>query len=131
MNLTDPSEDSAIAELFDAWADALASRDPARVVALYAPDAILLPTLSSQIRRNKAEITDYFEQFLRRGPLGRVLEGRVRRMGDVAIHAGLYQFTLTAENGRPEVDVRFTFVYQRLEAGWRIVAHHSSFVPDA
>ena len=63
------SED-IFAALFGEWNRALLSGDPEQVTALYAPDAILLPTLSSEIRHNHAEIKDYFVHFLRKGPTG-------------------------------------------------------------
>jgi uncharacterized protein (TIGR02246 family) len=116
-------------KLFDAWAEALASGETGRVTALYAPDAVLLPTLSNRMRRNTAEIADYFHEFLLGGPRARVLDEIVRTMGDVAVHSGIYRFTMTALKGRPEIDARFTFVYEWQEHDWKIVAHHSSVMP--
>lgn len=123
--------DLDVGKFFDDWADALASRDPERLAALYAPDAILLPTLSNVLRRNTVEIAAYFHEFMLGGPEARVLEGIVRLMGDVAVHSGIYRFTMTAMEGRPEIDARFTFVYERRDDDWKIVAHHSSVMPAA
>ncbi|MGE8358099.1 MAG: DUF4440 domain-containing protein, partial [Microvirgula sp.] len=39
-----------VAALFDRWNDSLKTGDPARVVANYATNSILLPTLSNQPR---------------------------------------------------------------------------------
>lgn len=39
-----------IASHFEAWKNALASKDPKTVAALFAPDAILQPTVSNEIR---------------------------------------------------------------------------------
>ena len=52
---------SEITALFDQWNSALQTGDPKQVAALYAADAILLPTVSNQVRHNHAEIEDYFE----------------------------------------------------------------------
>ena len=48
-----PSEDE-IARNFDRWAAALASKDPATVTALFAPNAILEPTVSNEVRTTPA-----------------------------------------------------------------------------
>ena len=57
-----------ITELFEQWNQALQTGDPKVVAALYEPDAILLPTLSNQVRHNHPEIEDYFVHFLAKGP---------------------------------------------------------------
>ena len=49
--------------LIDKWNLALKSRDPIKVVELYAADAILIPTLSNIVRHNHEEIEDYFAHF--------------------------------------------------------------------
>ena len=43
-------KDSDVADLFDQWNKALQTQDPATVTALYADDAILLPTVSNVVR---------------------------------------------------------------------------------
>jgi hypothetical protein len=40
-----------IASLFDAWNQALATKDPNKVADLYAHDAVLLPTVSNEVRQ--------------------------------------------------------------------------------
>jgi uncharacterized protein (TIGR02246 family) len=45
-----------ITVLFEQWNSALQTGDPKQVAALYATDAILLPTVSNQVRHNHAEI---------------------------------------------------------------------------
>jgi uncharacterized protein (TIGR02246 family) len=120
---------AGVEQLFDLWAEAVTSGDVERVVALYAPDAVLLPTLSNTLRRNPSEIAEYFAEFLLGRPQPSILQGIVRDMGEVAVFSGVYRFAMTALPDRPEIDARFTFVYQRQNAGWTIVAHHSSVMP--
>ena len=55
------TKDDVIA-LFEEWNGALATLDPDTVTAMYAADAVLLPTVSNQVRHNHAEIRDYFKQ---------------------------------------------------------------------
>ncbi|GAB3002401.1 SgcJ/EcaC family oxidoreductase [Saccharothrix stipae] len=115
--------------LFGDWNRALATGDPQRVADLYAPDAVLLPTLSNNVRSDRAEIVDYFEHFLANKPSGEVLESHVAVLGpDAAIDAGVYRFTLAA-NGT-KVDARYTFAYERIDGKWLIVNHHSSAMPE-
>ncbi|MCC5986579.1 MAG: SgcJ/EcaC family oxidoreductase [Pararhodobacter sp.] len=127
--VTSPDE-TEIMRLFDDWNEALKSLDPARVAALYAPDAILLPTVSNRVRHNTAEIEDYFVRFLAKAPVGRIHESNIRLMGDVAVHSGIYVFRMTREAGTGDVPARFSFVYQRIGGAWKIVEHHSSYMPE-
>jgi len=124
------SREPQIEALLGQWLQRLAGQDPEHLAALYAPDAVLLPTISDQVARTPADIIDYFLHFMTGKPEGRLLDGTVRVMGDVAVHSGIYRFTMTALEGRPELDARFTFVYQRIADEWKIVAHHSSAMPE-
>lgn len=123
-------DETEILRLFDDWNAALKSRDPAQVAALYAPDAILLPTVSNKVRHNTAEIEDYFVRFLAKAPEGRIHESNIRLMGDVAVHSGIYVFRMTREAGAGDVPARFSFVYQKIDGAWTIVEHHSSYMPE-
>jgi uncharacterized protein (TIGR02246 family) len=120
-----------IEDAFADWTAALASGDAGQVAALYAHDAVLVPTFAPDILRGPKEISRYFSIFLKGGPRCSLLEGVIQTMGDVAVHSGIYRFTLTALDGEPQVDARFTFVYQRRGEAWRVVAHHSSVTGEA
>lgn len=120
----------AIETLFDTWNAALQTRDPDEVVKLYAEDAVLLPTVSNQVRHNHAEIRDYFVNFLKKHPRGVVNESNVRDYGDVASNAGVYTFDLTTDGVTAQVPCRFTFLYRKESDGWKIVEHHSSQMPE-
>jgi uncharacterized protein (TIGR02246 family) len=127
-----PSE-AEIAALFDRWNTALRSGDPDQVAALYAPDAVLLPTASPQIRTTHAEIVDYFEHFVQRKPSGTKLRTVVEVLdNNTAIDTGVYRFTLTNADGTTQqVDARYTYVYEKRDGKWWIVNHHSSVLPPA
>lgn len=116
-----------ILALFDRWNDSLQTRDPDKMLEHYAPDAILLPTLSNKVRHNHAEIKDYFEHFLAKGPKGKIDESNVRLFGDVAINSGVYTFDFA--NGT-SVQARYTYVYRKLDGEWKIAEHHSSAMPE-
>ncbi len=116
-----------ITELFETWNSALQTGDPKQVAALYAADAILLPTVSNQVRHNHEEIEDYFVQFLAKGPSGKIDEANVRIFGDLAINSGVYTFTFA---DGAVVTARFTYVYRQDGDGWKIIEHHSSAMPE-
>jgi uncharacterized protein (TIGR02246 family) len=118
-----------IAGLFDVWNKALQTQEPKEVSALYAPNAILLPTLSNTVRHTTEEREDYFEHFLAKGPSGVIDQSNIRTFGDLAIHSGIYTFTFSTTGA--SVRARFTFVYAWNGTKWQIMEHHSSLMPEA
>jgi uncharacterized protein (TIGR02246 family) len=116
-----------ILECFDRWNRALQSGDPGQVAALYAEDAILLPTVSNRVRHNHEEIRDYFRHFLADRPSGKIDEANVRIYGNMAINSGLYTFSFP---DKPPLHGRFTFVYRWNGNRWEILEHHSSRMPE-
>ena len=118
---------SDIEALFDTWNGALQTGDPKQVSALYASNAILLPTVSNQVRHNHAEIENYFVHFLAKGPKGVINESNIRTFGDVAINSGVYTFTFADGNS---VQARFSYVYRWNGQQWQIIEHHSSAMPE-
>ena len=123
------STNSEISDQFMIWNNALQTGDPDKVVACYDIDAILLPTVSGQVRHNHEEIRDYFVHFLAKKPLGKIIEQNIRVFDNIAINSGLYTFSLTEDNVQSDVAARFTFVYRQHEDGWLIIEHHSSILP--
>ena len=121
-------KEAQVLELFAKWNGALATGDPDAVTALYADDAILLPTVSNQVRHNHTEIRDYFVAFLAKEPQGIIDESNVRFLADnLAINSGVYTFTFG--NG-DSVTARFTYLYRLIDGDWKIAEHHSSAMPE-
>lgn len=122
--------DAQVRALFDGWNEALATLDPEQVADRYAPDAVLLPTVSNQVRTDRAEIVDYFEHFLENKPQGTILSSHVLLLNpNAAVDTGTYRFSLNG--GASTVDARYTFVYERVGGEWLIVNHHSSAMPES
>ncbi|MEM7030860.1 MAG: SgcJ/EcaC family oxidoreductase [Chloroflexota bacterium] len=119
--------ENEITAIFDAWNRALQAGDPKKVVALYEPNAVLLPTVSNKVRHNHEEIEDYFVHFMAKSPVGSIDEANVRTFGQIAINSGVYTFTF--KNGSA-VQARFTFVYRWNGTRWMIIEHHSSQMPE-
>ena len=120
-----------IAALFDRWNASLATLDPDKMVALYTPEAVLLPTLSNKPRTNHKEIRDYFVHFLEKKPHGKI-DFRIIKIGcDSASDTGLYTFTLHEAQGKVQkVSARYSYVYEYLDGKWLIEHHHSSAMPE-
>lgn len=117
-----------VAGLFDRWNQSLATGDPAKVVANYAENSILLPTVSNKPRLTPGEKEDYFHHFLEKKPAGKI-DMRVIQLGcNYAVDAGLYTFTF-GTNGAT-VAARYTFTYRWDGKQWLISSHHSSAMPE-
>jgi uncharacterized protein (TIGR02246 family) len=124
MNMTNAIE--AARALIAQWVLEFNTRDPARLLPLYADDATLLGTSEAKLFIGRDQIATYFkgrstvelgEQIL--APLSE----------DSVLSAGHYHFT-RVQDGKPVVQpARFTFVVTRRHGDWRILHHHSSAQP--
>ena len=117
-----------VLNLFSRWNAALATGNPDEVTALYAEDAVLLPTVSNKVRHNHEEIRDYFVAFLAKQPQGVIDESNVRFLADdLVINSGVYTFTF---GDGAQVSARFTYLYRNVDGDWKIAEHHSSAMPE-
>ncbi|MFF4799786.1 SgcJ/EcaC family oxidoreductase [Streptomyces sp. NPDC001351] len=122
-----------IAGLFNTWNKTLQTGDPEKVADLYADDAVLLPTVSNEVRTDRAGIVDYFQHFLENKPVGKKIRTIVNVLDDnSAIDTGVYQFTLTdhTTGKKSVVKARYTYEYEKRDGKWLIVNHHSSKMPE-
>jgi uncharacterized protein (TIGR02246 family) len=132
LTMAAPLRAQTPATALQAWVDAFNSRDPGRIVALYAPDAVFWGTTARTIAATPESIQAYFKDAGQR-PWTRVAidAAHERVYGDTAIVSGAYTFSDirdgVASNVRP---ARFTFVFHRRGDRWLIVDHHSSRVPE-
>ena len=117
-----------VVALFDRWNAALATLNPDAVTTLYAEDAVLLPTVSNQVRHNHTEIRDYFVGFLQKSPQGVIDESNVCILSDThATNSAGYTFTF---GDGSSVTARFSYLYVATADGWKILQHHSSAMPE-
>jgi len=122
-----PANEQQVAALFDRWNASLKTLNADEVVKNYAPDAILLATVSNRPRLTQADRKDYFVHFLEAKPVGSI-NMRVIKLGcNDALDAGVYTFTLG--DGRT-VEARFSFTYVFRDGQWLISSHHSSAMPE-
>lgn len=117
-----------VTKLFSIWNDAIQTRDPDTVTQLYADNAVLLPTISNQVRHNHEELKDYFIQFLAREPKGELVEQNIRIFDDIVMNSGIYKFSF---GDGSVVSARFSYVYQLINNDWKIIEHHSSQMPES
>lgn len=117
-----------IIQLFSNWNDAIQTGDPDKVTAMYAEDAVLLPTVSNQVRHNPAEIRDYFVSFLAKSPSGEINEANPRQLtDDLVSNTGVYTFTF---GDGAQVMARYSYLYKCIGGEWKILEHHSSMMPE-
>lgn len=127
---SDPRE-LEIAALFDRWNATLATGDADKVTALYAPDGVLEPTVSNQVRSTSVDIKSYFAKFLKMKPKAVINYREIRFLADdAALDTGVYTFTLTKDGKAQTVHARYTYVYKKIDGDWKIVNHHSSVMPE-
>ncbi|MFJ7180404.1 SgcJ/EcaC family oxidoreductase [Streptomyces massasporeus] len=129
-----PVTKAQVLGLFDRWSAALQTGDPKKVADLYAKDAVLLPTVSNQVRTDRAGIVDHFEHFLQNKPVGTKVASVVDILDrDTVIDTGVHEFALTGHGTgeKSTVKARYTYAYEKQPNGrWLIVNHHSSKMPQ-
>jgi hypothetical protein len=119
---------------FKAWVDALKTKNPDTVAALYstAPNELsFLPTVEPKHLRTNAQARGYFEKFVKSNPYGIITDEQVQAFGtDAYLHSGLYTFALGDTMGKQTTNAaRFTYVWKKYGTDWKIVHHHSSKQP--
>lgn len=127
-----PVDDAMIEAQFDRFNAAWATKNPDTVSAMFAPDAVLLPTLSDEERTTPAGINKYFVHFLEKAPVARIDSSSVRLGCNMAARMGNWSVDLTdSKTGeKSTARARYTFVYRFADGGWWIEHLHSSLLPD-
>ncbi len=111
------------------WAATVATRDVDAVLALYAADAILVPTLSNDVRDCDDSRRNYFENFLANDGLVcdiQLFKKRVSRTLGTVVVGGLYTFVFRKDGEQQRVPARFLFTFECIDGRWLITGHHSS-----
>jgi len=120
--------------LIELWMNNLCERNIDRIVEFYHKNAILVPTLSKEIRQGTREITDYFIDFVGNHPnlCGEVIFELCQEIKSKGIViSGIYNFTW-GDDEQEELTARFTYVFTLdNDSNWKILTHHSSAMPEA
>jgi uncharacterized protein (TIGR02246 family) len=117
--------------LFDKWNRALLTKRTDAVVADYAADATLLPTVQNGPLVGRPMIAKYFDHFLKQSPAATIDERVIHTGCNIAYDVGLYTFMVDGDQpgSRKQVKARYTFIYAPVHGTWLIVHHHSSAQP--
>jgi len=120
-----PAEEAnAVVERFSA---AYTSNDPEAVVRLYAPDGILLGTVSPVISIGTEAIRKYFSMLKDSGNKNVIQERHTIVLCDNAVLVtGFYEFTRMKDGKPMPGPSRFTMLITKSGGEWRIAHHHSS-----
>lgn len=113
------------------WSEAYGSRDPARLIALYAPDAVLLDDVNPDAVWNRLTLEAHYSRAQQRAP---VLDSKAYiygggRCGTVWVQTGEHRVTELVD-GRPvQRRGRFTLVWRQIDGQWLIWSHQMSALP--
>ncbi|GAX12145.1 hypothetical protein FisN_1Hh070 [Fistulifera solaris] len=124
-----PNSPEEIRKLFDKWNQALATGNPKKVAACYSSEAILIPTIRDEPRNTTQSIVDYFDIFLRRKPQAEIVGGRIKIGDGWAKDVGIYEFKFLDDG--TSMMARYSFFYVKENGTWKILNHHSSFMPES
>ena len=120
-----------IRALCQTWLDAVNQGRIEDVLALYSPDAVLLPTFSGSIRRNSESRRDYFQQLASRPGLCVSLHEKTlvgSFSGSLATASGIYRWDMEVDGEPLGFEARFSLMLD-LHSSAPILHHHSSQVP--
>ncbi|KAL3789322.1 hypothetical protein ACHAW5_007669 [Stephanodiscus triporus] len=120
--------EAEVRALFELWNSALATGDSRIVASRYTKSPVLLATVSDKPRTDFDSVNDYFVEFLKKKPQGKIIEGKINIGDGWASDAGIYEFTMGATGDK--VKARYTYNYVKEDGIWKIQHHHSSVMPE-
>lgn len=114
------------------WMQAVNDGDIEKLVALYHPSAILIPTFSNRILDTPEKIRSYFEKLGNRKELSIALHEKTLSVqdlkNDIFILNGIYNWRFLVDEEILNFEARFSYVLNLTEPA-PIVHHHSSQIP--
>ncbi len=121
---TKPTNEMHTIEL---WAEAMNSAQVSNVMELYAPNAILIPSMSGQLKKTAGQIKEYFSEFLSKPDFKvEIIEATAQMLEDITVESGIYIFSWLVKRKPHRISARFTLVIQNE----KIIQHHSSVAPQ-
>ena len=114
------------------WTELVGRQDVEGVLALYAEDAVLVPTFSNRLLTTPERIREYFVTLCSRERLGLELHTRPRIVTPVSEHVcalgGIYRWQFAVDEELLAFEARFSFLLDFARAA-PILHHHSSQIP--
>jgi hypothetical protein len=119
-------------ELLDTWIILVNERNVDQLIALYDPNAILIPTFSDIILNTPEKIRGYFERLALRKELQITVHRKTihqQSLGEnIAIMSGIYCWKFLVEEELIAYEARFSFLFDPTKDA-PIIHHHSSQIP--
>lgn len=116
------------------WAEVVSSGHLEDLLALYASDAILVPTMEDEVGGHADERRACFESFLSNPNLKCRIDSLRKRishkLGTVVV-GGHYTFSFGRDGSEERVAARFLFTFEEIDGAWLITGHHSSRMPSS
>jgi uncharacterized protein (TIGR02246 family) len=120
-----PAEDAG--SVINQWVEAFNANDVGSLVDLYAPDAILIGTTSSNLIEGKDAVRNYFARLEQSGDKVSVETSKVILPHDnFAYVTGFYTFGGVRHGHPTTTKARFSMVLVKRSSKWLIAHHHSS-----
>jgi hypothetical protein len=119
-------------DVLDHWMHAVNHADVERLLALYDPQAVLIPTFSNRLLNTPEKLRDYFEKLGSREELSIALHDRTLLVqalpGRLFTLGGIYNWRFMVEGELLNFEARFSYVVD-LARPRPILQHHSSQIP--
>ena len=119
-------------KIYNLWVEAMIcpKNDVQRVLELYHPNAIVLPTFSPTICTNHDQLYTYFKNLITLPTLAIKTDNFLSaECNNLLINAGIYTFQYISNSQPVIIPARFSFIYKNYEDKWLIINHHSSALP--
>ncbi len=118
--------------VLDRWMQAVNQGDVANLLALYAPQAVLIPTFSNRLLNTPDKLRDYFEKLGSREELSIALHEKTlltQTLGETVFAlSGIYNWRFAVDGELLNFEARFSYLLD-LALPAPILHHHSSQIP--
>ena len=133
VRFNQPITEQQVRDLFQVWSRALVTLDSKTMADLYTSNAVFFPLDSDIPRNSRTAIQEYYDSFLRRGPMAELQESFVQIGSNWAKHIGMYELAMKNDktNTRERIRGRFSLLYTHDEGQLKITHHHTSMMPES
>jgi uncharacterized protein (TIGR02246 family) len=122
---------TGVAQISERWAKEWGAKNLAAVIALYADDAVFLPSTGSRVT-GRAAIRDLFEKALATNTSNLHVRSKVtEQSGDLAYERGEYEETMTSAGVTRSGQGNYLVILRRNGNQWLIVEHMWTDIPAA
>ncbi len=126
LDFIDKQQEPSVPVL-DKWLDTINSHNIDALMKLYAEDAMMIPALSTRVRRNIDQIKDLFRDLFEKDDLNLTLyQVSTQKINGLKVDNGQYRMKWTSQGFEESIYLRFSFVIK----DGKIISHHSSIEPS-